>query len=147
MKYFEPKWSVSWGSADRSDLFMATRDSAKYSEQWRDRIISSMSPVEDYEPDIINASIEVSSLEELRELLVATSKVRADHGVSVNVLFGDGPIRASAMLNESHHRFAKGSAYVSVQKADASELRKKLSEVRGQLNEIMSRLDESEVPQ
>lgn len=77
----ETRWSVSWQYVDRRQLF----DAVRVRDDWRDAVINSMQPMDDHDPDTMSASVEVSTLEELRDLLVATAGVTTPWGVALCV--------------------------------------------------------------
>lgn len=87
-------WRVSWQYVDRSEMIAAVRGN----EAWRDAILHSMQRIDDDDPDNITCSVGVETLDELRELLIATAGVKTPWGSALCLYAKHEPLSVHAAL-------------------------------------------------
>jgi len=132
------QWLVVFNAVDRSQIFKALREIGKES---LDEAVFNASLTFDEDPETINTSVEVHSLEDLRKVLNATSSVSSlwGNGIYFIAETAHWSLSASLLEAEADKKFATQSCSMSPRlssKESDSEILNKIVAAENALNDL-----------
>lgn len=128
-------WRLCFSHVDRGAMFSALRGH----DHWREMCASNMDRVYDEDPDAVSVSFELTSLDELRELMDLTKNVRDEWGVALHLSLESPHWRMDANLANGRWQPASASANVRAA-AVAGESQKAIYQRIGEAKDALDRL-------
>lgn len=136
------KWSFQFNSVDRSELFGAIRG---LTNRMRDELIQNAEPVDETDPYTINTSVEVHSLNELKDVMDATANVKGYWGNGLHIYVRSSQLHICGSLIEAQKQFLPSSCTISApmpKEGRLAGLTKKMEELRKTLKEMADEISQ-----